>query len=84
MTTAEELEKLSSGERHELVNGELIAMTPSVFDHGAIIVNLTVPLASHVKSSHLGVVVGAETGFKLASQPDTAARRTSASFAATD
>lgn len=72
MMTAEELERLpSGGDRHELVNGELITMTPSGFDHGAIVVNLTVPLGSHVKSTNLGIVVGAETGFKLGSQPDT-------------
>jgi Uma2 family endonuclease len=70
--SADELERLpSDGQRHELVNGELITMTPSGFDHGAIIVNLTLPLASHVKSTNLGVVVGAETGFKLSSEPDT-------------
>jgi Uma2 family endonuclease len=72
MMSADELARLADdGQRHELVNGELISMTPSGFDHGAIIVNLTLPLAGHVKSRNLGVVVGAETGFKLASEPDT-------------
>ena len=70
--TAEELERLpNDGLRRELVNGELMTMSPSGFDHGAVVVNLTAPLATHVRSKNLGVVVGAETGFKLASQPDT-------------
>jgi Uma2 family endonuclease len=72
MMTAEEFEKLPSGrERYELVNGELITMTPAGFDHGAIVVNLTVALGQHVRARELGIVLGAETGFKLASQPDT-------------
>jgi Uma2 family endonuclease len=72
MLSAEELEGLpDDGHRYELVNGELITMTPSGFDHGAITASLTAPLVSHVRSTNLGVVVGAETGFKLASAPDT-------------
>jgi Uma2 family endonuclease len=72
MMSADELERLpDDGQRHELVNGELSTMTPSGFDHGAVIANLTAPLVSHVRSKNLGVVVGAETGFKLTSKPDT-------------
>ena len=33
--------------------------------------NLATPLAQHVKMHGLGVVCGAETGFRLASDPDT-------------
>jgi Uma2 family endonuclease len=72
MMSAEELERLpDDGYRHELVNGELTTMTPSGFEHGAVVGNLTAALATHVKSKNLGVVVGAETGFRLTSKPDT-------------
>jgi len=33
--------------------------------------NLAVPLGQHVKENNLGLVYGAETGFKLATDPDT-------------
>jgi Uma2 family endonuclease len=57
--------------RYELVKGELRKMAPAGSEHGAIIINLTVPLAQHVKANNLGVVFGAETGFKIAKNPDT-------------
>lgn len=70
--TAEELETLPSGrERYELVRGELITMTPAGFDHGAIVVNVTLALGQHVRANELGIVLGSETGFRLASDPDT-------------
>ena len=46
-------------------------MSPAGSEHGAIIVNITVLLGQHVKSNQLGVCFGAETGFKIASDPDT-------------
>ena len=71
LMTAEELTKLPRGRlRYELIKGELLTMSPAGEEHGAVIVNLTVPLAQHVKAFDLGVVYG-ETGFKLASDPDT-------------
>ena len=70
--TAEELFRLPDDNcRYALVGGELQRMTPAGFDHGAVIVNLTTPLAQHVKARRLGVVCGAETGFVLARNPDT-------------
>jgi Uma2 family endonuclease len=72
LMTAEELIKLPRGRhRHELVKGELLTMSPSGEEHGAVVINLTLPLAQHVKANNLGVVYGAETGFKLESDPDT-------------
>ena len=72
LMTAEELIKLPSGKfRYELVKGELITMSPSGSEHGATVINLTLSLGVHVKTNNLGVVFGAETGFKLASNPDT-------------
>jgi Uma2 family endonuclease len=70
--TAEELERMPADHsRHELVNGELRSMAPAGFDHGTIIGKLTYVLGAHVYGKKLGVIVGAETGFRLSSNPDT-------------
>jgi len=71
-TTAEQLFYMrDDGFRYELVKGEIRKMTPSGYRHGKLIVNLTIPLGAFVKANLLGVVLGAETGFKIASSPDT-------------
>jgi Uma2 family endonuclease len=57
--------------RHELIRGELRTMTPAGHEHGRIVVRLTWRLAHFVEEHELGVVYAAETGFKLASDPDT-------------
>ena len=70
--TAEELLRLpDDGFRYELVRGELRKMTPAGFHHGAVIMNVSGPLVQHVKAHALGVVCGAETGFRIGSNPDT-------------
>lgn len=56
---------------HELIKGELLTMPPPGDEHGAVTMNLTLPLANHVKANNLGVLRAAETGFKLESNPDT-------------
>ena len=72
LMTADELLKLPRGRfRYELIKGELITMSPAGSEHGAIVVNLTVLLGQHVKANMLGIVFGAETGFKIAENPDT-------------
>lgn len=71
MTAEELLQQPDDGYRYELVDGELRRMTPAGFKHGAIVANLTSPLANHVTSKRLGIVAGAETGFKIRSDPDT-------------
>jgi Uma2 family endonuclease len=70
--TADELLVMpDDGLRYELVKGELRQMAPAGSEHGWIIVNMTGLLLYHVKSRGLGAVFGAETGFKIASDPDT-------------
>jgi Uma2 family endonuclease len=70
--TADELFLMKDdGFRYDLVKGELRKMSPAGGEHGAIIVRLTVALGQYVEENDLGVVFGAETGFKLASDPDT-------------
>lgn len=72
LTTAEELFKMpDDGFRYELVKGELKKMTPTGSKHGAIVARLTTALGQYVEANTLGELFGAETGFKLASNPDT-------------
>ena len=72
LMTADELFLMpKDGCRYELVKGEMRKMSPAGSEHGAIIVNLTLLLAQYVKANQLGVVFGAETGFKIARNPDT-------------
>lgn len=71
-STANELfEMPHDGFRYELVKGELRKMSPSGWEHGKVVVNITLLLGGYVKSNNLGVCGGAETGFKIASDPDT-------------
>ena len=72
LMTAEELIRLpDDSHRHELIKGELLTMSPPGDEHGAVTMNLTLPLAYYVKENNLGVIRAAETGFKLESNPDT-------------
>jgi Uma2 family endonuclease len=71
-STASELYAMpKDGFRYELVKGELRRMSPAGTEHGAIIFNLSILLGQHIKAHNLGQGFGAETGFKIASDPDT-------------
>jgi Uma2 family endonuclease len=59
------------GYRYDLIKGELRRMSPAGGKHGIIIANLTAEIVQHVRQHNLGIVFGAETGFKLESNPDT-------------
>lgn len=64
--TADELDRLpDDGFRYELVDGELRQMPPSGREHGDRTMRLSAPLAVHVYEHDLGIVVAAETGFKI-------------------
>jgi Uma2 family endonuclease len=72
LVTADELLKMPRGRfRYELVEGELKTMSPAGGEHGALAFNFSLILGPYVKAHNLGVCFGAETGFKLASNPDT-------------
>ncbi len=66
---SELFEMPDDGFRYELVKGELRRMSPSGGEHGAVVFNLSGLLAPHIKI--IGQGFGAETGFKIASDPDT-------------
>ncbi len=71
LVTVEELWQMGShGKNYELVRGELIEMAPPGGTHGNTAANLSSLLLSLVKEKNLGVVM-VETGYKLASDPDT-------------
>lgn len=71
LMTAEELWLLpDDGQRHELIAGELRTMSPSSYEHGRRTGRIAVSLGQHVFAHGLGEVLGAETGFLLARDPD--------------
>jgi Uma2 family endonuclease len=72
LITADDLLRMpDDGLRYELVKGRLIPMPPAGNIHGKRTMRLGWRLAQHVEANNLGVVFAAETGFKLASNPDT-------------
>jgi Uma2 family endonuclease len=78
--TADELLRMPADDtRRELVRGELREMTPAGSRHGRIAARLLLRLGAHVEREALGVTFAAETGFELASDPDTV-RAADASF----
>ena len=72
LVTADELIGMpDDGFKSELVEGRLIRMTPAGSLHGRLIVRLSTALDSFVEEHDLGAVFAADTGFRLASAPDT-------------
>lgn len=70
--TAEDLLAMpDDGVRRELVNGELIEMTPTGQQHGRVAIRVGSRLEQHVEANQLGATYAAETGFQLASDPPT-------------
>lgn len=71
LITAEEFEDtVSKGERFELVDGRVVAMTPIGFSHNAIVGRLVWLIGQYVYPRNLGIV-GPELGVKVKSNPDT-------------
>ena len=71
LATAEDLlERPDDGRRYELVEGELIAMTPAGARHGAVAFRLARLLDEHVEARRLGVGGAGEAGFILRRDPD--------------
>jgi Uma2 family endonuclease len=70
--TADELLHMpDDGFRYELVRGELRQMNPAGSVHGRVTMSFAWRLARYVEEKQLGTVYAAETGFRLASDPDT-------------
>lgn len=72
LMTAEDLLRLAPPDkRSELVRGVLVVREPAGFRHGEIAARIAKVLMDHVDAHGLGLVLAAETGFKLAADPDT-------------
>lgn len=70
--TAEELLGLDlPGKSTELVRGRLVVREPPGTYHGRVQSNLNVLLGGFARAHKLGAVFGQDTGFKIASDPDT-------------
>lgn len=71
LVTADELLRIpDDGMRRELIHGEIKVMPPARQQHGRIALQIAASLLQHVQDHQLGRVYAAETGFKLASDPD--------------
>ena len=72
LVTANDLLTLEkSGKSTELVRGRLIVREPPGTYHGHVQGILHVLVGSYVRTHALGAVFGQDTGFKIASDPDT-------------
>ncbi len=71
LVTAEQLLELSTQGRFELVAGELRNMSPAGNEHGYIASRILIRLGLHVEQNRLGRTYAAETGFRIATDPDT-------------
>jgi Uma2 family endonuclease len=70
--TADELLRMpDDGLRRELVRGEVHVLTPAGNRHGRLAMQIGARLTAHVGAHGLGAVFAAETGFRLAADPDT-------------
>jgi Uma2 family endonuclease len=71
--TAAELLALPTGmgKRYELVLGELRVMSPAGWRHGSVVGTMHTILGAFIRKHDLGMIFGAETGFRLAIDPDT-------------
>lgn len=71
MTAEELLTQSPPGKSTELVRGRLVVREPPGTQHGRVQSNLNVLLGSFVRTHRLGAVFGQDTGFRIASNPDT-------------
>jgi len=72
LLTAQDVERISlPGKVTELIRGQLVVREPPGTWHGVIAANLTYYLSDFVRRHGLGIVFAQDTGFKIASRPDT-------------
>ncbi len=71
VTAADLLKLTEDGQRYELIEGEVRAMSPAGNKHGKIAMALGFRLAAFVQEHKLGAVYAAETGFLIQQNPDT-------------
>jgi len=70
--TAQDVERISlPGKVTELIRGHLVVREPPGTRRGVIAANLTYYLSDFARRHELGLVLAQDTGFKIASDPDT-------------
>ena len=69
--TAEELACLDDEHRYDLIEGELLKMSPAGGVHGLVGWRLTAHLSPYILNSGIGFGFNSETGFLLRRDPDT-------------
>lgn len=70
--SAADVERMSlPGKQVELVRGRLVVREPPGTRHGVIAANLAYHVSGFVRAHALGVVCAQDTGFKIATDPDT-------------
>jgi Uma2 family endonuclease len=70
--TAQDLEQIRLPDKStELAQGRLLVREPPSTEYGRIQANLAYFITDHVRRTNLGVVFGQDTGFRIASNPDT-------------
>jgi len=76
LLTARDVERMSlPGKVTELIRGHLVVREPPGTRHGVIAATLTYYLSDFVRRHEVGIVVAQDTGFKIASDPDTVRAR---------
>lgn len=70
LISADELLAMGNIGRCELIYGELVMMSPAGVPHGMVAARFTQFLTAFVDQHNLGVVLAAETGFKIETNPD--------------
>lgn len=71
ITTAEQLLAAPGLGRCELLRGDVVMMSPAGFEHGRIVMRISGVMFEFLERHSLGVLLGAETGFHIARDPDT-------------
>jgi Uma2 family endonuclease len=73
LITADDLFRMSEEETRwcELIDGEIVRMSPPGALHGVVAAHLTRILGSYVHDRRLGVLAASETGFIVSRNPDT-------------
>lgn len=68
--TADELLAMGDVGRCELIYGEIVMMSPAGVSHGIVTMRIGRFVSEFVDQHELGIVLAAETGFKIESNPD--------------
>jgi len=83
MTAEQLLEYRREPYRHELIDGILHEVEPPGAEHGVVVGVIQLLLGSHVRAQQLGTTFAGDSGFLLASDPDTV-RAPDVAFVASD